>query len=136
ASLVNGVWGRAIYRAARERKLNVLLSGQLGNLTLSYSGHELLPELLRRGRLVALWRATSQLMAKTGMTWRGALVQIFGPFAPVWFWQWINQIYHGRRRDVLEYTAIRSQRLADLDLSKIANERDLDFSYRPRKDGF
>jgi asparagine synthase (glutamine-hydrolysing) len=34
--------------------------------------------------------------------------------------------------DVLHYTAIRAERLAELDLPRLAAERELDLSYRPR----
>jgi asparagine synthase (glutamine-hydrolysing) len=135
-NLCNLVWSSAIDQAARERKLGVMLVGQQGNMSLSYTGLELLPELLRAGRLVELWRAARQVVAKSGMRWRGALVKTFAPFMPVRFWQWINARYSGRKQDVRFYTAIRPERLAELDLAAMARERDLDFSYRPRKDGF
>jgi asparagine synthase (glutamine-hydrolysing) len=136
ANLINGVWGQAIYRAASERKINVLLSGQFGNMTMSYNGLELLPELLLQARLIKLWRETTQLLAKTGMRRRGALIQIFGSFVPTTIWQWANQTFVGHKADVMEYTAIRSDRLLELDLAGLARERGLDFSYRPWKDGF
>lgn len=132
----NAVWGRAINQAARERKLNIMLIGQMGNLTLSYHGLELLPELLRSGRFIKLWRHTSQIVTNSGMSWRGALVRTLGPFAPEWLWQWANQTFLGHRSEILNYTAIRTARLRDLDLAALAQERNLDFSYRPWGDGF
>jgi asparagine synthase (glutamine-hydrolysing) len=38
--------------------------------------------------------------------------------------------------DILEYTAIRREALDRMHLSTLAAERDLDFAYRPRADGF
>ena len=46
----------ALCDAARDRKLTVLLHGQAGNLGLSYDGMQLLPELVRRGRWLRLFR--------------------------------------------------------------------------------
>jgi asparagine synthase (glutamine-hydrolysing) len=135
-NLCNDIWLAAINQAARDSKLNILLIGQMGNMTLSYTGLELLPELLRAGRFIKLWSVATQLIAKSGMRWRGALVQILGPYAPVWLWQWANATFHGHKWDVREYSAIREGRLAELDLATIATERNLDFSYRPWKDGF
>jgi asparagine synthase (glutamine-hydrolysing) len=135
-NLCNTKWGQAINRAARDRKLNIMLIGQMGNMTVSYYGLELLPELLRAGRFIRLWHEASQLVAKTGMRWRGAAVQTFGPFTPLWLWQWANEKFLHRSRDVLNYSAIHADRLAELDLATMARQRDLDFSYRPRKDGF
>jgi asparagine synthase (glutamine-hydrolysing) len=135
-NLCNLAWLNAINQAARERKLNVMLTGQMGNMTVSYQGLELLPELLRAGRFIELYRQASHLVANTDMRWRGALAQTFGPFIPVWLWQRINQIYFGHAQDILNYSAIRAERLTDLDLNSIAEERNLDFSYRPFRDGF
>jgi asparagine synthase (glutamine-hydrolysing) len=135
-NLCNAVWGQAINRAARERNLTVMLTGQMGNMTVSYNGLELLPELLRAGRFIKLWRETARLVANTGTRWRGALVKTFGPFMPVWLWQWLNDAFLGHRWEILNYTAIRADRLTELDLPARARERSLDFSYRPWKDGF
>lgn len=135
-NLCNRVWLNAIDQAARERKLGIMLIGLMGNMSVSYNGAQLLPELLRSGRFIKLWGEASLLMAKTGMSWRGALVQTFGPFAPVWLWQWANQTFLGHKHDILNYTAITAERLAELELGALARERDLDFSYRPLRDGF
>jgi asparagine synthase (glutamine-hydrolysing) len=135
-NLANAAWGQAIHQAARERKLNIMLNGQVGNMTLSYHGLELLPELLLKGRLIKLWREVAHLRAKTGMRWRGAAAKILGPYAPRWIWQWVNETFLGHKLDVLNYAAIRPDRLAEFDLAAIARARDLDFTYRPRKDGF
>ena len=51
-NLCNTVWFDAISDAVRDRGLRVLLTGSMGNLTLSYNGAELLPELVRSGRLL------------------------------------------------------------------------------------
>ena len=89
-------WGRAIQLAARQRKLNVMLTGQMGNMTLSYTGFELLPELLLAGRLVSWWHNAAQLVAKGNMRWRGALAQTFGPFMPEWCWHWLNRVFRNQ----------------------------------------
>ncbi len=133
-NLCNSVWWLAIDRAARERRLSVMLTGARGNMTMSYNGLELLPELLRSGRIVKLWRTAAALVARSGMRWRGALAKTFGPFAPVWLWQLANDTMRGHRQEILKYTAIHPDRLAELEAT--ARERDLDFTYRPWRDGF
>ena len=130
----NMVWSDAINQAARTRKLTVMLNGQMGNMTVSYSGLPLLPELLRAGRLFQLWRTGSQLVAHSGMRWRGVFANTFGPFLPVALWQWLNTTFTGATWDISEYTAIRKERAANL--AALAHERDLDFGYRPWADGF
>jgi asparagine synthase (glutamine-hydrolysing) len=55
---------------------------------------------------------------------------------PMPLWQWVNKAFLGHNQDLFDYTAIRPERLAELDLTELARQRDLDFSYRPRRDGF
>lgn len=134
ASPTNQVWGDAINDAARARKLEILLTGQMGNLTLSYAGLQALPELLRGGRFVTLWRAAAALVANKNMTWRGALVQTFGPFTPDWIWR---RIFPDREHDdALKSSGIRPERLAELDLPVLAHERGYGFTNRLSSDGF
>ena len=64
-NLANAAWAQAISQAARKRKINILLTGQFGNMTLSYTGLELLPELLSQGRLIELFREAAKLVEKT-----------------------------------------------------------------------
>lgn len=134
-NLCNMVWYTAINDAARERKLSVLLTGQMGNMSLSYNGLERLHELTRSGRLLKLWREGKQLVAKGPMSWRGLLASSVGPFLPPVLWQWLSEL-RGIKWDIAQYTAINPERLVQLDLARIAKERDLDFGYRPRNDGF
>ena len=134
-NLCNGAWIAGIARAAKARGLGVMLTGQMGNMTVSYAGTELLPELLRRGRLVQLARTGAQAVRKRSMRLRGVIAAAGGPYVPPRLWRWLSK-QAGREWDVFTYTAIRRERLAELDLERLARERNLDFSYRPRKDGF
>ena len=134
--LANMPWGRAVQLAARQRKLTVMLTGQMGNMTLSYTGFELLPELLLAGRLASWWHNAAQLVAKGNMRWRGALAQTFGPFMPEWCWQWLNRVFRNQTFDLLRYTALRADSLAAHDLLALARIRNLDIAYRPWADGF
>lgn len=129
-------WDYAINDAARERKLSVLLTGQMGNMTISYKGLELLPELIRSGRWLRWWREARALVGPGQMRWRGALVQSLGPWIPAPVWTWLNRVATENTYDVLDYTTLHPSRLAELDLPGRARERDLDLTYRPWKDGF
>ena len=133
-NLCNSVWSSAINDAARERNLTVLLTGQMGNMTISYAGDEHLAELARAGRFIELYREGKQLVDRRAKRWRGVLAGAFGPFAPVWLWQWLDQRFHSRR-EITDYTALRPERLQELDLGRIASDRGLDFARRPRKEG-
>lgn len=131
-NLANWTWLSAINVAARERGLAVILTGQMGNASLSYAGFERLPELFDQGRPIEWAREVAALMRRGTMGLRGALAQTFGMFVPAWLWR---QITAARGfSDVLQYTAISPHCLRALE--RTAGERGLDFSYRPRRSGF
>jgi asparagine synthase (glutamine-hydrolysing) len=129
-NLCNAVWSDAIADAARERRLAVMLTGQMGNMSFSYTGLELLPELLARGRLPSLARLALQLR-RHGTRLESTAAHAIGPFLPAWLWTAINRL-RGRRLTIGDYSAIdpaRADRLRDA-----AAAAGLDFSYRPRRD--
>jgi len=134
-NLCNETWIAAIGKAARDRKLSVMLTGQMGNMTLSYNGVGLMAELLRAGRLRDLRRVGAELVAKGTMRWGGVAAYALGPYMPARLWKALME-RRGAHLDVLQYTAVRPDQLDALDLDTIARERGLDFSYRPRKDSF
>jgi asparagine synthase (glutamine-hydrolysing) len=135
-NLCNMVWATGINQAARERGLGILLNGQMGNMTISYDGSEWLPELLRAGRLFTLAKLSRSLLANRQSDVLGLLSQTFAPYAPAWLWRWANRAFRQRDWDIFQYSAIRPARLEELGLEAMARERNLDFSYRPRKDSF
>ena len=53
-SILNGLWVMDIWAAARAAGHNVMLVGDMGNLTMSYHGRGLFAELLRTGRWLRL----------------------------------------------------------------------------------
>lgn len=61
----------------------VLLTGQQGNMTISYNGLRLIPTLLRRGRVVRGGRETLALARAPGWTPRRALFTALVPLVPV-----------------------------------------------------
>jgi asparagine synthase (glutamine-hydrolysing) len=134
--LCNSVWADCIHDAAHERKLKVVFHGTFGNYGLSYDGMELLPELLRAGRLLRLWREAWALVATGRRRWRGVLADTFGAWCPAIVWAFLDKIAHGSDFDVMSYTAIQPRRFKELNLRARAREFDLDFVYRPWKDGF
>jgi asparagine synthase (glutamine-hydrolysing) len=134
-NLCNWTWMSAINQAAKDRGLTIMLNGQMGNMTISYNGLELLPELLGAGRLARLGRAGVQLVAKGNMPWLRVIANSFGAYTPAWVWSCFTRLLD-RDLDILEYTAIRPSRIEAMDLASLARERGLDFSYRPRRNGF
>jgi asparagine synthase (glutamine-hydrolysing) len=133
-NICNIGWLNSINDAVRERKLTILLTGDLGNIGLSYNGIELLPELFRGGRWLHLWREARALVGSGQIRWRGVLRNTLGPWCPAAAWNWLNRVASGRAVEVSDYTAFHPRRLTDLDLPARAKARDMDLAYRPWKD--
>lgn len=131
-NLCNGVWNDAILEGAKQRRLKVMLTGQMGNMTVSYTGLEQLPELLASGRLVRLARQILQLR-KNGIRLESSLAHSFGPFLSPGLWRTINR-WRGRHFRLEDYSAVNLEAAAELRAEAAASG--LDFSYRPRRDPF
>ena len=133
----NYVWDSAINHAARERKLNVMLIGDFGNITASYDGVDLLRELLLAGRFIRLWHEARALVEKRAYGRRGVVIETFGTFMPAWLWRWANRkLLRSPCCEISEYTAIGSDRLIQFNIRALARARNLDFHYRPWANGF
>jgi asparagine synthase (glutamine-hydrolysing) len=132
-NLCNLVWSDAINDAVKARKLAVLLTGSHGNMSISYQGMTLLPNLLARGRLISLARMSVGL-ASNGVRWGTMAAQTLGPFLPRRAWKTISRL-RGKGSDLLDHSAISQATVDQLDLPGRARGSNLDFSYRPRRDG-
>lgn len=80
-NLCNAVWSNAIHDAVRDQGIPVLLTGQMGNASFSYTGAEQLRALLRRGRFVSLAREMAGLR-RNGLTLRQSARLALGPMIP------------------------------------------------------
>jgi asparagine synthase (glutamine-hydrolysing) len=78
-SILNGLWVMDICAAAHAAGHNVLLTGEMGNFTMSYHGLGLFAELLRTGRWLRLLRE----LRASGYQWEMILRQwTIAPFVP------------------------------------------------------
>jgi len=134
-NLCNWVWTRAINDRARELGLNVMLTGTMGNMSLSYAGFELIPELLRKGQLLRAASEAGALLRTRRSSRKAVAALALGPFMPTPLWRLINKAF-GRNLGVQHHSALRSECLESMGLRRLASERQLDFTYRPRRDGF
>jgi asparagine synthase (glutamine-hydrolysing) len=131
-NLCNEVWLEAIAEAAKQRGLKVVLGGALGNLSISYDGMQLLPQLLSRGRLLRLGREIGGLI-RTGTRIGTIASQTLGPFLPVPLWRMVQRL-RGKPVGLHGYSAINPGSVAANGVVARAFERGLDLSYRPRSD--
>jgi asparagine synthase (glutamine-hydrolysing) len=134
-NLCTFVWGRAINDEVRARNLGVLLTGGMGNVTISYDGSELLAELIRSGQWIKWTRAVTAIVRRRHWRLRGALSATFAPWLSPPLWQLLRRMVDGKSFDIRRYSAVHPTRLAELDLPARARAHGLDLTYRPWKDG-
>ena len=128
-AMCNNVWANAIHSLAQCKGARVLLTGNAGNMSISYSGLEWLTQLVGRGRFLKAGRL-AVAVGRGGMPWLSLGAQLIGPYLPLPIWRLLSR----RVTDLGQYSAVRSEFFEDLD--RKARDRALDFAYRPRKDPF
>jgi asparagine synthase (glutamine-hydrolysing) len=78
-NILNGLWMMDILGAARSAGHDVMLGGEMGNITMSYNGYGLFVELLLTGRWSRLFRELSS----SGYRWKSILRQhVLLPIVP------------------------------------------------------
>ncbi|WP_353204855.1 asparagine synthase-related protein, partial [Sphingomonas sp.] len=82
----NFPWLAGINRRLGEHGVSVLLTGDLGNLTISAGGYATLPDFLWQGSWRSWLREFRTLGAKGRMRWRGALAVSAGGYIPSPLW--------------------------------------------------
>lgn len=131
-NLCNSVWANRIQDLARERGLRILLTGQRGNMSISFDGMPFLTQLAASGRFMRLARE-SWALVRNGSRVGTVAAQTIGPFLPAPLWRAIGRL-RGRGRKLTDYTAINPQAIEAMRLYERAAERGLDPNYRPRRD--
>jgi asparagine synthase (glutamine-hydrolysing) len=130
-NLCNMVWVESINAAAKRRGLAVLLVGQMGNMSFSYTGFERLSTLLRRGRLVSLAREAVGLR-RQGIRLVSVAANTIGPYLPRLVWLAINRRQGRSIADLAGYSAI-DPAAAEAAAAEAA-ALGFDLSYRPSRD--
>ncbi len=128
----NAVWNDAINDAAQARGISVMLTGQMGNMSISHGGMQQLNQLMRAGALPALVSLIRQ-MRRNGHRWGGLAAQAFGPFVPPALWLWLAR-KSGSALDLDVYSALHPLAYDAFAVGQRATERGLDLSYRPWAD--
>ncbi len=95
----NNLWWSDISEAARERGVSVLLTGEVGNLTLSAgAGLASLADLIRIGKLSRWWQE-SRALTRGEYGWANVLNASLGPWLPRRSHAWLRAIAKGRADD-------------------------------------
>jgi asparagine synthase (glutamine-hydrolysing) len=129
-------WWNSVNAEAKKQKVTVLLTGLMGNPTISYAGMEALPELAARGKWLRLLSQGRALVRTGHARWHNVLAAILGPWVPEPLWNALCRIGRGWQWDIGEYATLNPERRRSLNLDKRASQQGFDLSYRPPKNGF
>jgi asparagine synthase (glutamine-hydrolysing) len=128
----NAVWNDAINDAAAARGVKVMLTGQMGNMSISHSGIQQLNLLARQAALPSLFRLMLK-MRRNGHRWSGLAAQTVGPFLAPAIWAWLSRKFD-RALDLNIYSALQPTAFDAFGVGQRATERGLDLTYRPWAD--
>ncbi|VCU72253.1 Asparagine synthetase [glutamine-hydrolyzing] 3 [Pigmentiphaga humi] len=135
ANPCNQVWIDAIEADAVQRGARVLLTGQMGNMTISYSGEPYLSELLAHGAWGEWWRELRALKRHGSRRWRGLLGASLGPYLPSWLWRATLPLRENGVSAVTSYMAINEAFMARMDSPRRIRAAGWDTTCQPWGDG-
>lgn len=115
-NICNLGWARVIEETAARSGIKVLLTGAMGNLSVSFDGQPHLARLFRQGRWWQLATLTRGLM-RDGGGWRMAASAALGPFLP----PLLRRLRH--RPGVCDYTALSPTFAAAMEIDRLAVTR-------------
>lgn len=101
----NMVWVHAIGREARRRRLDVLLQAPMGNLTISYSGSELLASRLNKGDWLGAV-ATMRDLRRGGRSWLGIGGQVADSVLPASLRRRLRAAAGKRETGLFDFSAV------------------------------
>lgn len=138
----NRVWYEAILREAQRQGVRVLLSGGQGNLTISWGGDGLMPQLLH-GRRWGYALREARALARQGnarSTFRALIGQGIMPLLPAPLWFAVERVRH--RNDATlksnppwrAYSAINPEFAVAQKVDERARAKGHDFRFRPTPD--
>lgn len=126
-----GAWTYEINRQAQSRGIGVLLTGTLGNLTLSYDGMDSLPELLAHGRLRSWMRLAKAVVRARARGWRGVMYHSLGPWIPGRLFDRLQRMRGEYGGGLDHYSALNPALFPSLDFARRAKALGLDPHLRP-----
>jgi asparagine synthase (glutamine-hydrolysing) len=126
-----GDWTYEINRQARDRRISVLLTGTLGNITLSYDGLDSLSELFAHGRLRSWGRLARAVMRAGTRGWRGVVYHTLGPWIPGRLFDRLERLRGLYGGSLDHYTALNPALFASLEYARRTRALGLDPHLRP-----
>ncbi len=115
----NTVWMNAIDRQARDRGVKVMLTGQMGNMTISYDGGELLAARILKGDLPGAVR-TALANHRGGQRWRGILAEIADTVLPIPVRRRLREMLNRGEMALSDFSAVNPSFLEEVGLDEAA----------------
>lgn len=106
-NVCNYVWLNDIRREARARGAKVILTGELGNWSISASPPTLLADYVRQRRFGAWWREARGLRRNHGARYRGIAASSFAPWLPKIVWDQFRRF--SSLPEISAYSAVHPQ---------------------------
>ncbi|HTZ60646.1 MAG TPA: asparagine synthase-related protein [Acidobacteriaceae bacterium] len=113
----NEVWFDAIMRRAKENNITLMLNGNCGNATFSYSGMPALSEWFRSGEWATLAQVAWQLVRRGGSSARAVVRNAVWPSLPFWLRSKTDPHMRGFS---LDYSMLRPEIAQRMDLERSA----------------
>lgn len=133
-NVYNSSWVRAINTRAAARGSKALLTGMLGNATISYSGEGIFAHLLRSGRFREWWtESAASVAARSDWGVRSVLKRSLFPFLPIWAWV-LHERARGRDPRVQTYSPASPAVMKQLRSADRARRLGWDLTYKPVSD--
>ena len=117
-ALCNFTWLSEIRNRAAARGNTVLLTGQLGNYTISAAPITILADLIAAGRWRDWWREARVLTKQRKARYRGIAASSFGPWLPETVWRLVRR--HSSRPETAAFTALHPRLEAHLEARREA----------------
>lgn len=134
-NICNMGWWIAIRKNAAQRGIKVLLTGSMGNFSISYEGYPYLAWLLRKGRWITLYRLCKELIQhQPSLKWRSFLRPCLAPLWPNVIWQ-MREAARGRVLSLKKYSAISPAWSKQLGTQQRAKQAGYDTSFQPAWQG-
>lgn len=134
-NICNMGWWIAIRKNAAQRGIKVLLTGSMGNFSISYEGYPYLAWLLRKGRWVTLYRVCKGLIQhQPSLKWRNLLRPCLAPLWPNFIWR-LREAARGRILSLTKYSAISPAWSKQLGTQQRAKQAGVDTSFQPAWQG-
>jgi asparagine synthase (glutamine-hydrolysing) len=130
--ILNGLWVMDIYAAARSLGHNVMLVGEMGNVTMSYDGRGLFADLVRKGQWLRLFTE----IVSSGFRWRNMVRRYtVGPFIPAAIFRMYKQLSFGASPPWYGYAALQPDFAARSGIVDRAAREYTAFCAPPSRDG-